>query len=190
MPAAWQSSRTPSTAAAVIAMTAAAVEGVRELCQAAGMDDFLTKPVDVERLAATLELWRRRSGEATGLARLDVARLEELRELDGGVGEESFVARAIRNLLASAPGDLDAMDVAVAAGDAERLGTITHRLAGSALNLGATHGGEAARGLEQSVLNGMTMDEAAGVVPVVRRALIQDLSALSDYRDRLVAMVS
>ena len=174
----------------VIAMTAAAVEGVRELCQAAGMDDFLTKPVDVERLAATLELWRRRSGEATGLARLDVARLEELRELDGGVGEESFVARAIRNLLASAPGDLDAMDVAVAAGDAERLGTITHRLAGSALNLGATHGGEAARGLEQSVLNGMTMDEAAGVVPVVRRALIQDLSALSDYRDRLVAMVS
>ena len=138
---------------------------------------------------ATLELWRRRSGEATGLSRLDVARLEELRELDGGAGEASFVARAIGNLLASAPRDLEAMDRAVADGDPDRFCAVTHRLAGAALNLGATHGGEAARALEHAVLSGTTaLAESAEQLPSVRQALSQDLDALSEYRDRLVAM--
>jgi hypothetical protein len=39
----------------VIAVTADADEGIREACQAAGMDGFLTKPIDPSELDAMLE---------------------------------------------------------------------------------------------------------------------------------------
>ncbi|MFO1285448.1 MAG: response regulator [Rubrivivax sp.] len=42
----------------VIALTAAAMVDERERASAAGMDDFLTKPIDPERLRATLARWR------------------------------------------------------------------------------------------------------------------------------------
>ena len=46
----------------IIAMTAAAMEGDREKCIAAGMDDFITKPVRMEAVSTVLERWVTRAG--------------------------------------------------------------------------------------------------------------------------------
>ena len=39
----------------IVAMTANAMQGDREMCLAAGMDDYLTKPIRVEQLVEALE---------------------------------------------------------------------------------------------------------------------------------------
>ena len=45
----------------VIAMTAHALAEIRERCLSEGMQDYITKPVDLEKLYATLARWRARS---------------------------------------------------------------------------------------------------------------------------------
>jgi PAS domain S-box-containing protein len=163
----------------IIAMTAAAVEGERERCLAAGMDDFLTKPVDAARLAETLERWL---APAPSYAdRLDVDRLEELRELDNPSDGTSYVDRAIANFLGSAEGHVETMGSAAATGDADQLRAVAHRLAGAALNLGAVALGEGAREVEERVANGR-LEDAVAALPELAERMAADLAALRAYQ--------
>jgi CheY-like chemotaxis protein len=41
----------------IVAMTGNAMQGDREKCLAAGMDDYIVKPVRIDDLRATLERW-------------------------------------------------------------------------------------------------------------------------------------
>ncbi len=163
----------------IIAMTAAVVAGERERCLEAGMDDFLTKPVDAARLADTLKRWLAPSPWYAD--RLDMDRLEELRGLDDPDDESSYVNRAIGNFLGAAEGQLAAMEAAAASGDDVELRTVAHRLAGSALNLGAVALGEAARELEEHIMNG-SLGDAVAALPELADRMATDLAALRAYQ--------
>lgn len=144
----------------VIAMTAGVLAEDRARCLAAGMDDFVGKPIDVGRLRRTLAAWidgaaatsREPAADlpAGGTAGtvLEPARLDLLRRIgpDDGWGMLPDVVSAF---LDDAEPQLAQLHAAVAAQDSAAVAAQAHRLRGSA-NLGAAQLAEACAALEQS----------------------------------------
>jgi signal transduction histidine kinase/DNA-binding response OmpR family regulator len=136
----------------IIAVTAAASDDDRARCAAAGMDDYLTKPLQVSALARALEKWiavveppaapasalapAAPAADTTPAAQLmDFSRLEEFREFDD---EELTLTREVIGLFTTdTPARLEAIAAAVTAQDAHALALAAHALKGSASNVGA-----------------------------------------------------
>lgn len=172
----------------VIAMTATAVDGERERCLAAGMDDFLTKPLDPVALSRILGRWLDDDERpvtapvvtAPPRPDLDLVRLDVLRDLVPG--STAYLDRAISNFLTGCQDALATLEQAVRAGDAARLRFHAHSLKGSASNLGATEVARVAERLERLGAE----DEArgaGGLLLELAEALDAACDGLRAYRD-------
>jgi len=133
---------------AIIAMTANALDGDDQRCLAAGMDDYLSKPVKSDVLRLKLERWikpgpvgdgpsgDKEPGQSIRGSVIDQAQLAGLRAIQQP-GETDFVAELIDLFLDGATSDLKALHEAQVNDDAVESHRVAHRLKGSSANMGA-----------------------------------------------------
>jgi two-component system, sensor histidine kinase and response regulator len=140
----------------IIAMTANAGPGARERCFAAGMDDYLSKPIVAEELDRVLQRWAPRktapraplpppastripqeaSAPPSSNATIDRQVLEKLRSLRPA-GAPDLALEVIELFLEDAPGRIDTLRDSLARGDLPTATRIAHTLKGSAGHVGA-----------------------------------------------------
>jgi two-component system sensor histidine kinase/response regulator len=131
----------------IIAMTAAAMDGDREACLAAGMDDYISKPVRPELVGTVLERWITQSVtedsapdqetfSSDGLVDpLDQSQIDILRELDDGDG--AVMGEIIDEYLTqTTEGRLELVRL-MSEGDNHALRRAAHTLRGASSNVGA-----------------------------------------------------
>ncbi|MEJ7653121.1 MAG: response regulator, partial [Chloroflexia bacterium] len=129
----------------IIAMTANAMQGDRERCLDAGMDDYIAKPVRLEELDAVLRRWAiqdesvasaddpHTDGRFAGV--LDSSAITALRELQVE-GEPDLLAELVEMYIHDAEQRIEVLRHAISSGDAHTVERCAHSLMGSSVNLG------------------------------------------------------
>jgi len=153
----------------IIAITANAMKGDRELCIAAGMDGYIAKPIRQGELFEMVE----------NMSIIQVPAPEV--HFDGALfeGDPEFLAEIVNLFLETCPGLLTAVKDGVLRKDAAALCRAAHTLKGAVANFGAESVVEQAKTLEIMGKDGdlSGADEACQSLHALMKALLPELEA-------------
>jgi HPt (histidine-containing phosphotransfer) domain-containing protein len=154
----------------VVALTANALKEDRDACIAAGMDDYLVKPVSREQLLAMLKHWLAGGPAASQAARplpadagpaLDLGVLMSLPGVSGQ-RQSPMLRRLLQLFLVETGRNVEALRGALAVGDTATLRALAHKMKSGCLAIGAVRLAARARQLDERMKGG----EAAGPADV------------------------
>jgi signal transduction histidine kinase/CheY-like chemotaxis protein/HPt (histidine-containing phosphotransfer) domain-containing protein len=134
----------------IIAMTASILQSERDRCFAAGMDDYLPKPIKMQQLFQALMKWLRKTTGAMPMETavpaqgvenqltllLDEGRVNDLRELSDG--NDDLLIELAEIFLRDGAARVSALRDAVTAREPQVVRMIAHVLKGASRNIGAT----------------------------------------------------
>jgi two-component system sensor histidine kinase/response regulator len=124
----------------IVAVTAHAMQEDRELCIAAGMDDYIAKPIEPDELFVALEKpWTKLAAEASAARAAAPDPLAGVFDLDAALkrtrGKKSLLQQMIRAFLADAPDAMRELRLAAQANDPVKIERGAHRMKGAAATL-------------------------------------------------------
>ena len=138
----------------IIAMTAHSLKGDRERCIAAGMDDYVPKPLQGEALDAALARCAAAPLDGNGDEAVDAETIERLRAELEGIGRAGAVDGLVEEFVSSLGERVQEIRSALAKGDAEVVRESAHALKGAAATLGATRLAAACAAMERAGRDG------------------------------------
>jgi PAS domain S-box-containing protein len=150
----------------IIALTANALKGEEDVCRKSGMDDYLSKPVPLEKLQQTIRKWldsnsREETSELQVISSIrssdKILDLNVLREMVGD--EEDMIRDFVREYRKAMEKGRDELLVAVRSKDLKAAAGVAHRMKSSAKTMGSFKFAEFCQAIEDDVRNRVPLDQ-------------------------------